>query len=98
MICSARFDEISLLAAAQALAASLSCGTVEAPDGKILLSNIFPSGASTVPQLRLAAKAWAAANKDISSKRAEQIISAFIREAQRHALPPSLYDEWCGGH
>ena len=35
MICSARVDEISLLAATQALAASLSCGTVEAPDGKI---------------------------------------------------------------
>jgi 3-methyladenine DNA glycosylase AlkD len=76
-----------------------------------MISNIFPPGASTVPQLRLAAKAWATANKDISSKRAEQIISAFIRDpspmkkcmggillgyipAQRHTLPPSLYDKW----
>jgi 3-methyladenine DNA glycosylase AlkD len=45
-----------------------------------MISNIFPSGASTVPQLRLAAKAWAVANKDISSTRAEQIISAFISD------------------
>lgn len=47
---------------------------------KKLVIDFFPSGASTVPQLRLVAKAWAAANKDISPKRAEQIISAFIRD------------------
>lgn len=43
------------------------------------LTDIFPPGASTVPQLRLAAKAWVAANKDISSTQAQQIITAFIR-------------------
>jgi 3-methyladenine DNA glycosylase AlkD len=44
------------------------------------MTDIFPPGASTIPQLRRAAKAWAAANKDISSKRVQQIISIFIHD------------------
>jgi len=46
--------------------------------------NIFPSGATTVLQLRRAALTWAKNNKDISAPRLKQIVTGLIHDP--HAL------------
>lgn len=43
--------------------------------------NIFPHGATTVPQLRQAALAWTKNNKDISARHFQQIVTGLIHES-----------------
>jgi hypothetical protein len=40
--------------------------------------NIFPHGATTAPQLRRAALAWAKDNKEITASRLQQIVTGLI--------------------
>ncbi|HXB94905.1 MAG TPA: hypothetical protein VNU70_07095, partial [Puia sp.] len=51
---------------------------------------ILPPGAANVPQLRLAAKSWAAQNKAISHGDFEQIVTALIHD-------PSALKKCMGG-
>ena len=52
------------------------------------LDDLIPSGAATTPQLRAAAKAWAARNRTIPAKDLRSVISSLVRD--RSALKKTM--------
>src|SRR5580692_1560334 len=52
------------------------------------LDDLLPSGAATTPQLREAAKAWAARNRTLAAKELRSVITSLIRD--RSALRKTM--------